>query len=326
MNKEISMNWWVIKQLRAFVMTDLNGFIPPIEFEQAPASLKLSPQIPNHKHFSQELQWAHAATNFGKKLFFSPPQGMTARQISASDVIMNMGLLASAEAMHGVLTQVCNDAAKAHASAGNAGDVRKQLEREHIPIFLDNLRGALSQYFHYLTELEKSPFVSLLDQKISAARVESKGNILPPIDIATHHFDVALSFPGEARQLVEEVVAELKIRLDNDSYFYDNNYVSQLARPSLDTLLQDIYRNRAKVVVVFLSEDYEHKKWCGVEFRAIREIILDQEDKVMFVRTGEGSVSGVFRTDGYVDAKRFSPPEIAKFIQERVLLAKMLKY
>jgi hypothetical protein len=325
MNKEISMNWWVIKQLRAFVMADLSGFIQPIEFEQAPASLKLSPQIPNHNHFSQELRWGHAAATLGKKLFFTPPHGMTARQISASDVMMNMGLLASAEAMHRVLTQVCNDAAKAHVSAGNAGDIQKQLEREHIPVFLDNLRGALSQYFHYLTEQEKAPFASLLEQKISVSHFEPKNNILPPIDIATHHFDVALSFPGETRQFVEEVVAELKMRLGDNSYFYDNNYVSQLARPSLDTLLQDIYRNRAKVVVVFLSDDYEHKKWCGIEFRAIREIISDQEDKVMFVRTGEGTVSGVFKTDGYVDAKRFGPAEIAKFIQERVLLAKMPK-
>ena len=115
----------------------------------------------------------------------------------------------------------------------------------------------------------------------------------------------------------------LKLRLGDNSYFYDNNYISQLARPSLDTLLQDIYRNRAKLVVVFLSDEYEKKKWCGIEFRAIREIIFDQEDKIMFVRTGEGNVSGVFKTDGYVDAKRFSPLEIAKFIQERVLLAKM---
>ena len=62
------------------------------------------------------------------------------------------------------------------------------------------------------------------------------------VDITTHVFDVALSFPGEGRSLVEPIALELERNIGPNSYFYDNNYVSQLARPSLDTLLQDIYR------------------------------------------------------------------------------------
>ena len=55
------------------------------------------------------------------------------------------------------------------------------------------------------------------------------------------------------------MVRELEARIDANVYFYDNNYVSQLARPSLDTLLQDIYRNRSKLIVVFSGEDYQRK-------------------------------------------------------------------
>ena len=141
------------------------------------------------------------------------------------------------------------------------------------------------------------------------------------VDITRHNFEVGLSFPGEARGLVEQVARELEARIGPHAYFYDNNYVSQLARPSLDTLLQDIYRNRSKLIVVFLGEDYQRKDWCGVEFRAIREIIMAREDqRVMFVRVDEGAVDGVFRTDGYVDARRFNPAEIAQFIAERAAL------
>lgn len=154
----------------------------------------------------------------------------------------------------------------------------------------------------------------------------AKGIILPSwvrdatraVDISTHTFDVALSFPGEARAIVEQVAKELESRVGPNSYFYDNNYVSQLARPSLDTLLQDIYRNRSKLIVVFLGSDYQKKEWCGIEFRAIKEIILERDHKrIMFVRTDDGSVEGVFKTDGYVDARNFSPAQIAKFISER---------
>jgi hypothetical protein len=142
------------------------------------------------------------------------------------------------------------------------------------------------------------------------------------VDISTHSFEVSLSFPGEVRSLVEQIALELERRIGPNSYFYDNNYISQLARPSLDTLLQDIYRNRSKLVVVFLGGDYQKKDWCGIEFRAIKEIIMERDHKrIMFIRTDDGTVDGVFKTDGYVDARRFSPAELAGFIHERADLA-----
>jgi len=141
------------------------------------------------------------------------------------------------------------------------------------------------------------------------------------IDITTHAFDVALSFPGEVRAVVEQIALELESRIGPNSCFYDNNYVSQLARPELDTLLQDIYRNRSKLVVVFLSGDYQRKNWCGIEFRAIKEIIMERDHKkIMFVRMDDSLVDGVFKTDGYIDGHKFSPQEIAHFIHERVEL------
>ncbi|RWK76783.1 TIR domain-containing protein [Mesorhizobium sp.] len=141
------------------------------------------------------------------------------------------------------------------------------------------------------------------------------------VDITKHGFDVGLSFPGEVRALVEQVARELEARIGPHAYFYDNNYVSQLARPSLDTLLQDIYRNRSKLIVVFIGSDYQRKDWCGVEFRAIRDIIMERDhQRIMFVRVDDGTVDGVFKTDGYLDARRFDPARIAEFICERLAL------
>jgi hypothetical protein len=141
-----------------------------------------------------------------------------------------------------------------------------------------------------------------------------------PINISTHEFDVALSFPGEARPYVKAVADALEVLLGPDRYFYDNNYKSQLARPDLDLLLQDVYRQRSRLVVVFLSEAYENKPWCsGVEFRAIREIIKSRDQqRVMFVRTDDGAVKGTFSLDGALDARNHSSDEIARMIKQRV--------
>ena len=138
------------------------------------------------------------------------------------------------------------------------------------------------------------------------------------VDVSKHHFDVALSFPGEHRKYVEGVAKELERLVGPNAYFYDANYKAQLARPSLDILLQDIYRNRASLVVIFLCQSYQEKEWCGIEFRAIREIIKNkQNEKVMFIKMDTGKVEGVFETDGYIDAGSHTPEEIAKFIKER---------
>jgi hypothetical protein len=159
--------------------------------------------------------------------------------------------------------------------------------------------------------------------------LHSKGIILPTwardvkkaVDITIHSFDVSLSFPGEARVLVEQVASELERRIGPNSYFYDHNYLSQLARPSVDPLLQDIYRNRSKLIVVFIGSDYQRKNWCGLEWRAIREIIFEREhNRVMFVKIDDGEVEGVFKTDGYIDARNFDAATIAHFIHERSIL------
>ena len=148
------------------------------------------------------------------------------------------------------------------------------------------------------------------------ARTEAKA-----VDITKHNFDVALSFPGEVRVYVESVAVELEREIGPNSYFYDDNYKSQLARPSLDTLLQDIYRNRSRLIVVFLCTEYQEKEWCGIEFRAIREIINAREhERVMYIKMDDGKVEGVLRSDGYIDGNSYTPKEVAQFIKERVEL------
>jgi hypothetical protein len=134
-------------------------------------------------------------------------------------------------------------------------------------------------------------------------------------------FKVALSFPGERREVVAAIAAELKKRLGPGTVFYDKDFTAQLARPNLDTLLQRIYLNNSDLVVVFLCADYERKEWCGLEWRAIRSIIKNRNDHaIMFMRFDKAEVSGSMSIDGYVDLEEYSPLQAARMIVERVRL------
>jgi hypothetical protein len=88
---------------------------------------------------------------------------MSARQVSASEVLMMLGILAASEASQGASMQLSIDAKAAGVSDGNAGVVAAQLRDQHIPTSTNNVRGALKQYLRYLTPLEKEPFLPLLD-------------------------------------------------------------------------------------------------------------------------------------------------------------------
>lgn len=135
-------------------------------------------------------------------------------------------------------------------------------------------------------------------------------------------FKVALSFPGERRVLVSKIAQYLRDKLGADSLFYDYDYQSQLARPNLDTLLQNIYRNNSELVVIFLCDEYQKKDWCYLEWRAIRDIIKSRDDeKIMFIRLDNANIDGVYSGDGYIDANSHNEKEIANFILERAELS-----
>ncbi|MDR3715880.1 MAG: hypothetical protein P4L51_23950 [Puia sp.] len=146
--------------------------------------------------------------------------------------------------------------------------------------------------------------------------IPARESISPPtVNPENHIFKVAFSFPGEVRPLVEQIMKELVKKMDPNDIFYDNHFKAYLARPNLDVLLGKIYTKQAKLIVVFLSKDYDRKPWPQLEYRRVREIIFNQQDhKVMYIRIDDAPIEGLLKTDGYIDANRHSAKEIADFI------------
>jgi hypothetical protein len=137
--------------------------------------------------------------------------------------------------------------------------------------------------------------------------------------LGDHIFEVALSFPGEYRYIVEEVANKLVEKRGKNTVFYDNFYKYLLGRPNLDTYLQNIYLNRSKLRVIFFSPEYNEKTWCGLEWRAIRSLIAKKEDdSIMFLRLAEGDIDGFFPSiDGYIDINRLDSETVSDLIIKR---------
>ena len=114
--------------------------------------------------------------------------------------------------------------------------------------------------------IEPDPFtLSLLalEQLVNNPQINKVDKSLSKVEDIK--FKVAFSFPGEKRNYVATVAETLRQEVGKDQMFYDFDYQSQLARPNLDTMLQNIYRNNADLIVVFLCEEYSNKQWCGLE-------------------------------------------------------------
>lgn len=168
-------------------------------------------------------------------------------------------------------------------------------------------------------KIDSNPVSSLLEFEPPAA-----GPTIGKADHSTHspvdaRFKVAISFPGERQPYVSRVVRALREPLGKDSVFYYPDYKAQLARLNLDTLLQRIYRDRSDLIVVFLCAEYAIKQWCGLEWRAVREIIKSKDDhRLMLVKFDDADVEGVFSIDGFIDAKANTAKQVAEFILMRV--------
>jgi len=173
-----------------------------------------------------------------------------------------------------------------------------------------------------LIKIEPDPYtLSLLSLEHLLENLEISKSDRSPSKVQNLKFKVALSFPGEKRAYVSKVADSLRRALGIDKVFYDFDYQSQLAIPNLDLLLQKIYRDNSELIVVFLCAEYATKEWCGLEWRAIRDIIKSKDcDRIMFVRFDDAKVDGTFSIDGYIDGQHHDFCEVAKFIMERIAL------
>ncbi|MBA2735857.1 MAG: TIR domain-containing protein, partial [Pyrinomonadaceae bacterium] len=129
-------------------------------------------------------------------------------------------------------------------------------------------------------------------------------------------YDVALSFAGEQREIVELIAKLLKER--NVKVFYDNYEKSRLLGKDLYIELADIYSNRSKFVIIFVSKEYKDKIWTNHEIRNAFERAIEQDGYIIPARLDDTEITGLRKTIGYTDLRKESPFSFVEMIVEKL--------
>lgn len=130
-------------------------------------------------------------------------------------------------------------------------------------------------------------------------------------------FDVALSFAGEDRQRAQELAEILK--RNGVTVFYDEFYKSELWGRDLYQHLQQIYKDKSRYCVVFVSEAYLLKSWTRHELKQAQARAFEESrEYVLPIRLDDSSLPGLNATVGYVDLRTTSVAEVACMLLEKL--------
>lgn len=137
----------------------------------------------------------------------------------------------------------------------------------------------------------------------------------------TFKYDIAVSFAGEDRPVVEEFVNSLA---ENDiSVFYDSWEQAQLWGKDLYQHLDMIYQQAARYCVIFISENYVKKAWTKHELRSAQARAFQQNSEyILPIKLDDTELPGLPSTIAYIDLRQTSIKQIADILFEKIGLEK----
>lgn len=139
----------------------------------------------------------------------------------------------------------------------------------------------------------------------------------PKIQAPEFDYDIAVSFAGEDRAYVDDVVAELKTA--GVRVFYDEDALADMWGANLTDFLQDIYNRRARFALIFVSQYYVSKKWTNHERQSAQDRALTQAAPyILPVRLDDSKLPGLHTSIAYIDARRFGLTELVELVLKKL--------
>jgi hypothetical protein len=132
-------------------------------------------------------------------------------------------------------------------------------------------------------------------------------------------YDIALSFAGEDRAHAEELAEE--IRKGGRTVFYDRYEQADLWGVNLQERLHDVYCNKSRFVVMFISEHYAKKLWTTAERRSAQERAFNEPGRAyilpLVIDHGVEIPGLPLTVIGYADIT-WGIPEITRLLFEKL--------
>lgn len=140
-----------------------------------------------------------------------------------------------------------------------------------------------------------------------------------PVPAAPHEFeyDVCLSFAGEQREYVEGVYNALKSR--SVRVFYDKAEQAKLWGKDLYEHLNEVYRDRARYCVMFISKEYAQKQWTSLERKGAQaRVFRENREYILPARFDATEIPGINETVGYINLCDLNPDQLADLIVQKL--------
>jgi hypothetical protein len=135
-------------------------------------------------------------------------------------------------------------------------------------------------------------------------------------------FAIALSFPGERREYVEQVANALLPAFGGEKgksrIFYDAWHESEIIGYAANRKLQTVYATESDLIVPFYCQNFLNKEWCGVELRALEQLLFDRQyERVLPFRFDQVEVPASFKQDIFPIVSERPAEDVARMILDR---------
>jgi TIR domain len=133
----------------------------------------------------------------------------------------------------------------------------------------------------------------------------------------TYEYDIAISYAGEDRSYAEALADVLRNR--GVHVFYDKYEKAVLWGQDLYTYLSDLYQNKSRYCILFLSKYYAAKLWTKHELQSAQARALrEQNAYILPIRLDNTQIPGILPTTGYLDWSQETPETIADLLVEKL--------
>jgi|ERR1041384_219173 hypothetical protein len=137
------------------------------------------------------------------------------------------------------------------------------------------------------------------------------------VDTSRYTYDVALSFASEDREYVGQVARALQ--QNGLKVFYDAWEEQNLWGKDLYPHLNEVYSDRARYTILFISRNYTRKVWTNHErVRSQARAFAEHRDAILPARFDDAEIPGLLTTVGYINLNNYSPEDFANLVASKI--------